>query len=79
MFINVIFSISTPLILNYVIEIIEIDNEELLTRLNLNAAILGFGAVAFLAWFFTSLQFHYVAALTARFLLEIYGLMHIQI
>jgi len=47
MFINVIFSISTPLILNYVIEIIEIDNEELLNQLNLNGALLGFGVVAF--------------------------------
>ena len=71
MFINVIFSISTPLILNYVIEIIEINNEEALTRLNLNAAILGFGAVAFLAWFFTSFQFYHVAALTARFIRDL--------
>lgn len=71
MVINVIFSISTPLILNYVIEAIEINNEEALTRLNLNAAILGFGAVAFLAWFFTSFQFYHVAALTARFIRDL--------
>jgi len=71
MFINVIFSITAPLILNYVIEIIEIDNEELLNQLNLNGALLGFGVVAFLAWFFTSVQFHYVAALTARFVRDL--------
>jgi len=71
MILNVSLAMASPLILNYVVEIVDINLKGGQATLNVQVTVIAYIVFALASWLFSVVLFIFVAKLTARFIRDL--------